>query len=45
MERLVGRSGLEELELIEIVLPQPETKVGGSLNTRLEDQIEDLGLG
>ncbi len=37
--------GCEELELIEIVLPEPETKVGGSLNTRLEDQIERFGIG
>jgi len=37
--------GCEELELIEIVLPKPETKVGGSLNTRLKDQIERFGIG
>ncbi|CAM6033567.1 unnamed protein product [Sphagnum compactum] len=37
--------GCEKLELIEIILPEPETKVGGSLNTKLEDQIERFGIG
>ncbi|CAK9234980.1 unnamed protein product [Sphagnum troendelagicum] len=37
--------GCEELDLIEIILPMPETKVEGSLNTRLEDQIERFGIG
>jgi hypothetical protein len=37
--------GCEELELIEIILLEPETKVGGSLNTGLEDQIERFGIG
>jgi len=37
--------GCEELELIEIILPEPETKVGGSLNTRQKIKLKDLGLG
>jgi hypothetical protein len=36
--------GCEELELIEIILLKPETKVGGSLNTGLEEQIEGFGI-
>jgi hypothetical protein len=36
--------GCEELELIEINLLEPKTKVEGSLNTRLEDQIERFGI-
>ncbi|KAH9555459.1 hypothetical protein CY35_08G114900 [Sphagnum magellanicum] len=37
--------GCEELELLEIILPEPETKVGGSLNTGLEDELERFGIG
>jgi hypothetical protein len=37
--------GCEELELLEIILPEPETKVGGSSNTGLEDQNERFGIG
>jgi hypothetical protein len=37
--------GCEELELIDIILPQLESKVGGSLDTRLEDQIERFEIG
>jgi hypothetical protein len=35
----------EEFELIEIILPELETKVGGSLNTGLEDELERFGIG
>jgi len=35
----------EELELIEIIFPEPETNVGGSLNTRQKTKLKDLGLG
>ncbi|KAH8955127.1 hypothetical protein BDL97_08G118600 [Sphagnum fallax] len=37
--------GCEELELLEIILLEPETKVGGSLNTGLEDELERFGIG
>ncbi len=37
--------GCEELEMIEIILPQLESKVGGFLDTRLEDQIERFEIG
>jgi len=37
--------GCEEQELLEIILPEPETKVGGSLNTGLEDELERFGIG
>jgi hypothetical protein len=37
--------GCEELKLIGIIFLEPKTKVGGSLNRRLEDQIERFGIG
>ncbi len=37
--------GCEELELLEIILPELETKVGGSLNTGLEVELERFGIG